>query len=1037
VRLTSFHIDGFGALAEFTEEAMAPGLVVVLGPNEAGKSTLFDFLSGVLFGFPNRRDNVRFRAPVRGGRHGGRVGFVDDAGGQFEVERHAGTHRGLVVRLPDGSEGDEHSLSRALAGASASLFEAVFAVGLDDLGQMKNLQSDEVRELLFAASIFGQRRSATRAMKHLGDLRDELARPRREDAIANRLAARLEEVRAELAAVRLETRTFDEVQRQAMLIADDLGALRSRLKELRARERELQLLLGCWQQYTRARSLRNELASLPLTTTELTLLEHGALLRELAQERSGHVERIEKLEELRRSKASLEASIDRRLSQIGQTWTRELAAEAPDPQILLESVRSARDRIDVLKVQLVSAQAVVAHAQSVLSAIPDDHDVVDDVPGRTELEQQQSALSELRERTSEAEVLEMAAVAEERSRAPGTGIAGPARTAARPAVVALVLAGMAVCLLGAGLLARGQGSFAALTAIVGALLVGGGAIIWRSDRPQDSDALADGQAVDRDAAAARAAADRAVVLARTMSRIEELACELGLTLPLMRLDLDRFGAALQRQWERRRQIDDLAANREQAAARVTAAAEGARLALSALTREQEEHQTWCTAHGFASAEPDATLETTAELSEVRSQLQALGRVDRALDSLEPSVVSFVGRWRRLLAAVAPALDELSRRPAGAIAGALEPSAENAADTACLETVIEGLMGMLQEATGVSAERARLERELASAESALENTLGGGATGDRLRAALVTGDVISWSSEQADLAPQIDDISRAEESAVRRHQSLAEQMRRLATSDRIAELERCEVALEVELDEVLRRYLILGTARALLQRTLTRHERERQPAVVASAAVHFARVTEGRYVRLLASAGMDGKQTLRVVSASGETIDATSLSRGTVEQLYLCLRLGLADFFAERSVALPILLDDVLVNFDPERARAVAAELAESSRSHQIVLFTCHPHLAAMVLRAGRHLQAEAQLIQLDRLGDPGSKVEQLALAALAALPDLPEHEAAGVAAAPNDASEAGAAGAAGDSREDDVAGGGPVLRTAAGDTPFP
>jgi hypothetical protein len=216
------------------------------------------------------------------------------------------------------------------------------------------------------------------------------------------------------------------------------------------------------------------------------------------------------------------------------------------------------------------------------------------------------------------------------------------------------------------------------------------------------------------------------------------------------------------------------------------------------------------------------------------------------------------------------------------------------------------------------------------------------------------------------------------------------MRRLATSDRIADLERRQDAVEVELESALRRYLVLGTARALLQRTLARHERERQPAVVASAAAHFERVTAGRYVGLLADVTTDGKRTMRVLSARGEAIEATSLSRGTIEQLYLCLRIGLADSFAERSVSLPIVLDDVLVNFDPDRARAVAAELAESARTHQVVFLTCHPHLADIVLRASMNAGTDAQLIRLGRRGQPDGRIEQLTLAALTALPDLPE-----------------------------------------------
>jgi uncharacterized protein YhaN len=161
--------------------------------------------------------------------------------------------------------------------------------------------------------------------------------------------------------------------------------------------------------------------------------------------------------------------------------------------------------------------------------------------------------------------------------------------------------------------------------------------------------------------------------------------------------------------------------------------------------------------------------------------------------------------------------------------------------------------------------------------------------------------------------------------------------------------------------------VLGTARSLLQRTLAQHERERQPAVIAKASDHFDRVTGGRYVSLLADSGVDGKRAIRVLSAKGELVDAANLSRGTAEQLYLCLRLGLADSFAERSVSLPVVLDDVLVNFDPDRARAVATELAASARSHQIIFMTCHPHLAELALRASSEGPTRSQIVELDRV----------------------------------------------------------------------
>lgn len=166
MRISGFHVDGFGALADFGIEELSPGLVILSGPNEAGKSTLLDFLTAMLFGFPNRRDNPRFRAPVRGGRHGGQLtlceGLGDDSdnGRRWRIERYAGARRQASIRRPDGSPASEDDLRMALGGADEALFRAVFAVDLTELGSAESVARDDVRELLFSASIVGQRRSA-------------------------------------------------------------------------------------------------------------------------------------------------------------------------------------------------------------------------------------------------------------------------------------------------------------------------------------------------------------------------------------------------------------------------------------------------------------------------------------------------------------------------------------------------------------------------------------------------------------------------------------------------------------------------------------------------------------------------------------------------------------------------------------------------------------------------------------------------------------------------------------------------------------
>jgi uncharacterized protein YhaN len=80
-----------------------------------------------------------------------------------------------------------------------------------------------------------------------------------------------------------------------------------------------------------------------------------------------------------------------------------------------------------------------------------------------------------------------------------------------------------------------------------------------------------------------------------------------------------------------------------------------------------------------------------------------------------------------------------------------------------------------------------------------------------------------------------------------------------------------------------------------------------------------------------------------------------LSRATAEQLFLALRLSYIDNLAGANPSLPVLMDDVLVNFDDERRRAAAQVIAEFASSRQVIYFTCHPATAQTFVKAAGEL----------------------------------------------------------------------------------
>jgi len=142
-----------------------------------------------------------------------------------------------------------------------------------------------------------------------------------------------------------------------------------------------------------------------------------------------------------------------------------------------------------------------------------------------------------------------------------------------------------------------------------------------------------------------------------------------------------------------------------------------------------------------------------------------------------------------------------------------------------------------------------------------------------------------------------------------------------------------------------RWTTLALAGTILRRTRERYEREHQPAVVQIAERFLREWTDGRYRRIVApleGAALGVGSIQQVELANGRLLPITALSTGTAEQLYLALRFGLVEHFATSAESLPLIMDDILVNFDPVRAARAARSIEELATRHQVLYFTCHP-----------------------------------------------------------------------------------------------
>jgi hypothetical protein len=175
--------------------------------------------------------------------------------------------------------------------------------------------------------------------------------------------------------------------------------------------------------------------------------------------------------------------------------------------------------------------------------------------------------------------------------------------------------------------------------------------------------------------------------------------------------------------------------------------------------------------------------------------------------------------------------------------------------------------------------------------------------------------------------------------------LAEQVKGLA-ENRAPAVKRLELAaVEKRLEDATRRWQVLALTHQALENVRKSYERTRQPETLQEASTYLERMTHGRYRRVWTPLDED---VLVLNDDEQKAFSVEILSRGTREQLFLCLRLALAASYARRGAHLPLVLDDVLVNFDTQRAKAAAGVLRDfAATGHQLLVFTCHEHIARM------------------------------------------------------------------------------------------
>jgi uncharacterized protein YhaN len=211
-------------------------------------------------------------------------------------------------------------------------------------------------------------------------------------------------------------------------------------------------------------------------------------------------------------------------------------------------------------------------------------------------------------------------------------------------------------------------------------------------------------------------------------------------------------------------------------------------------------------------------------------------------------------------------------------------------------------------------------------------------GDRISA-----DLVSLKAARDDIETRIDRLN-SERGA------LQNEFDTLLGQSQAADLTQAAEVVGAEIEDAVEAYVDLTVQETLLRAAIDAYRDRNQGPILTRAKDLFVQLTDGAYTGLRADAEA-GETVLIVEDATRGSLGLDALSDGTVDGVYLALRLAVVQEHNATHEPLPFIADDLLLNLDNKRSEAALRTLAALATSSQVLLFTHHAHMVELARSA--------------------------------------------------------------------------------------
>jgi uncharacterized protein YhaN len=878
--IKEIHIDGFGIFNNKHVTGLTKGVNLLYGPNEVGKTTFLEFIRRILFGYPDKRINVNPYPAINGGQYGGRLLCELGSGDQLAINRTEGKHGGSVRLEYGGSEFTSQSQLNAYLGNISDIFyKNVYAFSLTELENVNSLQDDEIHNRIYGAGLQLGHKSLSDIKKTFSDHADSIFKPR---GSSNELASILREISqtdTRIREIHSGLADYENMKKQKVDAEQLVKDLDEKLRGYREQKVALENLNKLFPNYSSLEKAKQRINELEdLGDFPEDALDSYAILKK-------------DFDVIQNNISDKEGDLSTKKASRNQIAFNEelLAIEAQiiELQTSLRSYSDAKRDFETISVDKKNADLGISDQLARLGLGWTVEKIETFTVSARQEEIISNSIATLRRSQTEVEKAKIKLEQEQERNASKGGNGYLASAIVKNAYGLFTVLSLIGALVG---YSQENGYLTVFSILIGIASL----LMWLQIKTSSSISVINQNE--------KRLKDQLVT-----KEGEHVECGQKWEAILGEMGIDVMSS------------DGFEKVRHQIEAIRTMIRERDRL----VNRLKQMNSTIDHVEGIYS-EASGTVDQGKLTGSIESNIAII------VNLLEESKVA---RSKQ------KSLDEQILEYETKIVVLKQNADLKKSEIDSLITRI-GVIDYedLKRKDEILKEYNALKRKVSEEQHTIETTVG---IGQNLKAFFAQ---ISDSSQESIVVKRDDNARQIKESEASRYEEtqkigqLANQIEKLSSSEDLLK-NQVELGMQkTKLKEATGEWIKAKIAQELLNKAISKYENTRQPEVINQATAVFSGITNSKYSKVI----MRAEQSEIVIQdAHGTSKKVNELSRGTLEELYFAMRIGLIMEYEKRAEPMPFVMDDSFVNFDDDRrARAIEA-ITEFSKGRQIIILTCH------------------------------------------------------------------------------------------------